>query len=122
MEAGAAQTIDSYLNDLAFQVNSVRLKSMYRDKRDNALLRMDNELRFAYHAWHHNADAKTAVGHLESVQATCLERLTPVFRSKYNTCVTLLRAELSRSSTHEPGHQDAHIAALLQLLQSYISV
>ena len=121
MEAGAAQTIESYLNDLAFQVNSYRLKSMYR-QRDNALLRMDNALMFAYNAWHHNADAETALGHLESVQATCLERLTPVFLSKYNSCVTLLRAELSHSSTHEPEQQDAHIAALLQLLQSYISV
>jgi hypothetical protein len=122
MEEGAAQTIQSYLNDLAFQVNSFRLKSMYRGQRDNALLRMDNALMFAYNAWHQNADAESALGHLESVQATCLERLTPVFRTKYNTCVTLLRAELSRSSTPEPEHQDTHIAALLQLLQSYISV
>ena len=122
MEEGVAQTIESYLNDLAFQVNRFRLKSMYRDQRDNVMSHMDNELMFAYNAWHHDADAQTALGHLESVQATCLERLTPVFRSKYNSCVTLLRAELSRSSTSEPEHQDAHIAALLQLLQSYISV
>ncbi len=115
---GTAQTIDRYLADLAFQVNSIRLKSMFRDTRDNVTIHMDNELMFAYNAWHHNRDAWMALGHLESVQATCLERLSPVYRSKYNTCLTLLRGELSREPTPDLDQQDAHIPALLQLLKS----
>jgi hypothetical protein len=122
MEEGAAPMIERYLNDLAYQVNSFRLKSMYRGQLDNDLKRMDNALMLAYNAWHHNSDAESALGHLESVQSTCVERLTAVFRTKYNTCVALLRAELSRSSTPEPDHQHSHIAVLLQLLKSYISV
>jgi hypothetical protein len=107
-QVSAAQTIDTYLHDLAFQENSSRLKSEYRGERDNVLLRMDNELRFAYNAWHENADAERTLGHLECMQATCLERLTPVLKLKYNTCVTLLRAEVQRSSTHEPEPQAKH--------------
>jgi hypothetical protein len=117
----AAQTIDSYLSDLAFFRNSFRLKSMYRDTHDDVMTDMNNALRFAYNEWHHNRDATRALGHLESVQATCLERLTPVFRSKYNLCVALLQGELSREPTPEPEHQDAHIPALLQLLKAYVS-
>jgi hypothetical protein len=74
---GAAQTIESYLNDLAFQVNSIRLKSMYRD-RDNVTIHMDNALMSAYYQWRLDHDAEMTLGNLESVQATCLERLTPV--------------------------------------------
>jgi hypothetical protein len=50
----AAQTIDSYLEGLAFPRNSFRLKSMYRDTHDDVLTDMNNELLFAYNAWHHN--------------------------------------------------------------------
>jgi hypothetical protein len=112
---GAAQTIDRYLEELAYSRNSFRLKSMYRDTRDDVLTDMNNALLSAYNAWQHNRDAARALGHLESVQATCLERLTAVFRSKYNTCVILLRVELSREQTPEPEHQDAHCFGLVRL-------
>jgi hypothetical protein len=121
MEQGTAQTIDSYLEKLAYSRTSFRLKSMYRDTRDDVLTDMNNALLSTYNAWHHYRDAWTALDHLESVQATCLERLTPVYRSKYNTCLTLLRGELSREPTPDLDQQDAHIPALLQLLKSYVS-
>jgi hypothetical protein len=118
MEQGDAQTIDRHLEELAFPRNSFRLKSMYRDTHDDVLTDMNNALLFAYNVWYHNLDAWTALDHLESVQAACLERLTPVYRHKYNICLTLLRGELSREPTPEPEHQDAHIPTLLQLLKS----
>ncbi len=114
---GVVETIERYLEDLAFQMNRIRLKSMFCDTRDNILIRMDNALLFAYNAWYYNGDSARALGHLEIVQDTCVERLTAVFRAKYSTCVTLLRGELLREPTPEPEHQDAHIAELLQLLK-----
>jgi hypothetical protein len=114
----AAQTIDSYPEELASPRNSFRLKSMYHDTHDDVLTDMNNELLFAYNAWHHNRDVWMTLGHLTSVQTTCLERLSPVYRSKYNTCLRLLRRELSREPTPDLDQSATHIPALLQLLKS----
>jgi hypothetical protein len=117
----AAQTIDSYLEELAYNRTSFRLVHMYRDTHDDVTIHMNNELMFAYNAWHHNRDAWMALGHLTSVQATCLERLSPVYKSKYNTCLRLLRGELSGEPTPDLDQSATHIPALLQLLKSYVS-
>jgi hypothetical protein len=122
MEEDAVQWMDRYLYQLVYTVNSFRLKDMYLDRHDPVLIRMDNALLFAYYAWHHDGDAERALSYLERVQAACVERLKPVYSSKYHFCIAVLQGQLSRAPTPEPQHQDAHITAILQLLKSYISV
>jgi len=93
----ATRMIDMCLHDLAFGPNATRVLEIYRDRPDNILQQMDNELRLAYNEWHWGTGA-LALQHLQGVRATCEQRLTPVFWGKYNTCVPLLEAEVARAA------------------------
>jgi hypothetical protein len=114
-----AQAVETYLYRLPFLPSVSRLRFEYRDTFDEALGTMNTQLRFAYEQWRHFRYASVVLDHLESIRATCDQRLNPVCKTQYHLCITMLRAEISRAATPEadPEHQDAHLtlAALASL-------
>ena len=114
MEEPTAQTIEQYLHDLAFDLNSKRIKPQFRGSNhihSEAFIFADDDLRGAYFACSQDHDAEAALTRLLKASAICNERLTPAYLLKYNTVVSYFKANASRAGT--PVHQDAHMQNLL---------
>jgi hypothetical protein len=120
MAANPDDLVLTYLRDLAFRPNDTRLRFEYRTTFDQALGTMNTQLRVAYEDWRDFRDAAVVLDHLESIQATCDQRLNPVCKAQYHRCITMLRAEISRAGTPEVDHQDAHFTASPALADVHI--
>ena len=111
----AEQTIERYLNDLAYEDNYYRLKSQFQGSvytQQDAFVIANNQLRGAHIVWLHHRDAVAALTHLEHARDICIERLSRAYLSKYTSSVSYFQGILSRSGTPEV-HRDVHMQNLL---------
>ena len=114
MQAPTAQTIERYLNDLAFTGNYYRLKAEFQGSvytQQDAFWIAANHLRGAYFEWQRDRDAARALTRLEYARAICSERLSRAYLSKYTASVSYFQGILSRSGT--PVQQNVHMQNLL---------
>ena len=91
MAANPDDLVLTYLHDLAFRDTVSLLRYGYRATFDQARSTMLTQLRFAYEHWRDFRDAAVVLDHLESIRATCDQRLNPVSKAQYHRCITMLR-------------------------------
>jgi hypothetical protein len=115
MQADTAQTIEQDLHDLAFDLDSQRIKDEFRGSNhiySQVFIFACDHLKGAYFMWAQDHDAEAALTRLENASVICNERLTPAYLEKYNTVVSYFHANASRAGT--PVHdQGVHMRNLL---------
>ncbi len=112
----------AYLHALAYDDNVLRLQARFRSypsTGDNAFLRMNNELSFAYLELSHG-DAQAALAHLESVRDICSQRLSDDYRQKRARCVVLLRGLTDTRAAPVLHDEDLNVRMLLTELKTLL--